>query len=648
MSDGWNSDSETQQQTRTFSNSNYGGSSRARGFKPRGFKGNMSNRGRRDNQNQGDGDHRDRGGQRRDYGGNRGGQQRNYTGDRDHGDRGGQRRDYAEAGNRSNEVTVMTVDSTSVGKIIGKGGSKIKQLQEDSGAYIKVNQQESYSEQTNITLRGSPESQNKAKSLIEELISSDQRGNRYFNSGVGGYDKEQSSNDNDKKASLSWQNEVPKEIDWDEVNRIYEEAQQKKFASLPELKKNFYDEVDEVACMSPEEVEQIRLSSNNIMVNYVLGETSEKIPNPVTNFEQAFHQYPEILDEIYKNQFTNPTPIQSQAWPILLSGRDMIGIAQTGTGKTLAFLLPALIHIDGQITPRSERGGPNVLILAPTRELAQQIEKEANKYQYKGIRSVCLYGGGNRQDQVNLIKKGVEIVIATPGRMNDLVQANVFDMKSVTYLVLDEADRMLDMGFEIQIRKSLLDIRPDRQSVMTSATWPSGVRRLAEKYMKNPIQVVVGSLDLAATHSVSQCIEIVDEEEKEHKVKEFVYNMAPDDKVIIFVSKKARADDLTSELSLAGILCDCFHGDRDQYDRERALDDLKTGEIKVLIATDVAARGLDICDITHIISYDFPKKYGRICSPSWKDRTSRKNWGIDIIFYKKRLGKCQRVNRYLS
>lgn len=266
--------------------------------------------------------------------------------------------------------------------------------------------------------------------------------------------------------------------------------------------------------MTKEEVESYRLCKNNINVDRMFTESEIKpIPNPVKTFEQAFRNYPEILREIEKANFTEPSPIQSQAWPVLLSGEDMIGIAQTGTGKTLAFILPALIHIEGQITPRKERTGPTVLILAPTRELAAQIEREINKYQYRGIKAVCVYGGVSKKDQVTAIERGVDIVIATPGRMNDLYSARKLDIQFVTYVVLDEADRMLDMGFEPQIRKVMYDIRPDRQTIMTSATWPSGVRALAKSYMNNPVQVVVGTLSLAAVHSVTQNIVLLPDDE---------------------------------------------------------------------------------------------------------------------------------------
>ncbi|XP_055524645.1 probable ATP-dependent RNA helicase DDX43 [Wyeomyia smithii] len=402
----------------------------------------------------------------------------------------------------------------------------------------------------------------------------------------------------------------PALIDWDALNKQCDEASREQWAKCPELIKNFYNELPVVANMSPDEVNEFRKENNNIVVDRTFKDPekpSAPIPNPVRSFEEAFYEYPDLLAELDKAGFTKPSPIQSQAWPVLLKGEDLIGIAQTGTGKTLAFLLPAFIHIDGQPVPRGERGGPNVLVMAPTRELALQIEKEVFKYQYRGIRALCLYGGGDRRTQINKVESGVEIIIATPGRLNDLVHAKVIDITSITYLVLDEADRMLDMGFEPQIRKLLLDIRPDRQTIMTSATWPPGVRRLAQSYMNNPVQVYVGTLDLAATHSVTQHIEVIDEEDKYMRVMNFVKNMDRNDKAIIFCGRKTRADDLSSEFVLSGINCQSLHGDRDQADREQALDDIKSGDVRVLIATDVASRGLDIEDITHVVNYDFPR-----------------------------------------
>merc|ERR1719466_732124 len=228
-----------------------------------------------------------------------------------------------------------------------------------------------------------------------------------------------------------------------------------------------------------------------------------------------------------------------------------------------------MVHIDNQKAPRGKRGGANVLIMAPTRELAIQINMEVNKYEYKKIKSVVIYGGAEVGQQIKAIKRGVEIIIATPGRFNDLVSRGVISLESITYIVLDEADRMLDMGFEPQIRKTLLDIRPDRQTVMTSATWPEGVRRLAKQYMKDPVTVFVGSLDLAAVHSVRQTIVRCGESDKQQELMIFLKGMQDDEKVIVFVMRKTRADEISADLAMRTIIAECIHGGRDQGDREQ-------------------------------------------------------------------------------
>jgi len=396
-------------------------------------------------------------------------------------------------------------------------------------------------------------------------------------------------------------------IDWDSLNANREENERKRWAHLPEMFKKFYNEHPDVTERSEADAEEYRLCNNRIEVSNFDEDDTTPILKPITTFEEAFHQFPGVLDTINKQGFKFPSPIQSQAWPYLLSGKDVIGIAQTGTGKTLAFLLPAMIHIDNQKLPRGKRGGPNVLVLAPTRELAQQISMEVAKYEYKGIKSVCVYGGGSVREQTKVITQGVEIIIATPGRFNDLVSRGTICLDSITFVILDEADRMLDMGFEPQIRKTLLDIRPDRQTVMTSATWPENVRRLARGYMSKPVTVFIGSLDLAAVHSVSQKILKCWNDDKWPKLLEFLENMKSDEKVICFVMRKTRADFISAELAMRGIIAQCIHGGRDQDDREQALIDLKSGEVRILIATDVASRGLDIDDITHVFNYDFPK-----------------------------------------
>ncbi|KAE8603120.1 hypothetical protein XENTR_v10014224 [Xenopus tropicalis] len=349
-----------------------------------------------------------------------------------------------------------------------------------------------------------------------------------------------------------------------------------KWADMPPIAKAFYKESPEVASMSRDEVEKWRKENNNIICDD-LKEEKRSIPNPVPRFEDAFHPFPEVMSALEKSGFERPTPIQSQAWPVILQGIDLIGIAQTGTGKTLAYLLPGFIHLDLQPIPREQQDGPGMLVLAPTRELALQVKAECSKYKYKGFESICIYGGGDRNNQINKVTKGVDIVIATPGRLNDLQMNNFVNLKSITYLVLDEADRMLDMGFEPQIMKILIDIRPDRHTIMTSATWPDGVRRLAKSYLKDPMMVYVGTLDLAAVNTVTQHVLVIPEEEKRAFVLHFIDSLKPQDKVIVFVGKKLVADDLSSDFSLQGIPVQSLHGNREQCDREQALDDFKKG-----------------------------------------------------------------------
>lgn len=397
-------------------------------------------------------------------------------------------------------------------------------------------------------------------------------------------------------------------VNWQQIYEDNARKVKEKWNKLPPIVKGFYQEHDEVRRMSSHQVDKFRIENNNIVVSHFKDDDQSDLPKPAPKFEHSFHNHRDILAVIASQNFKTPSPIQAQAWPILLQGKDLIGIAQTGTGKTLAYLLPGLLSIVHQTMPRERRPGPSMLVLAPTRELAQQIDHEAKKYSYQNIQSLCIYGGANRSSQVCAYKQmRPEIVIATPGRLNDLTMNNLIDLTSVNYVVLDEADRMLDMGFMPQIRKALVDIRPDRQTVMMSATWPPNVRKLARDFMKDPLQIFIGSLDLAAVSSVSQEIVICAADEKRKQLYNFLLKtLTPKDKAIVFVGRKAVADDISSELALNDIACQCMHGDRDQEDREKALADIKSGQVRVIIATDVASRGLDIDDITYIFNYDFP------------------------------------------
>merc|ERR1719159_1726533 len=242
--------------------------------------------------------------------------------------------------------------------------------------------------------------------------------------------------------------------------------------SLIKFEKDFYQEHPSVSGLTEDEADSIRRSKSITIVD------GHNCPKPVRTFEEAsFPEY--VLQEISRVGFKEPTPIQVQGWPIALKGRDMVGIAETGSGKTLAFLLPAIVHINAQ--PYLTRGdGPIVLVLAPTRELAVQIQEEANRFgKSSKIKNTCCYGGVPRRQQEQDLREGVEIVIATPGRLIDFLEKGDTNLKRLTYLVLDEADRMLDMGFEPQVRKVCNQARPDRQTLMWSATWPKEVERLA-------------------------------------------------------------------------------------------------------------------------------------------------------------------------
>ncbi|KAG0452090.1 hypothetical protein HPP92_026140 [Vanilla planifolia] len=329
------------------------------------------------------------------------------------------------------------------------------------------------------------------------------------------------------------------------------------------------------------------------------------VPKPVRFFREAnFPDY--CIQVIEKCGFVEPTPIQSQGWPMALKGRDLIGIAETGSGKTLAYLLPALVHVNAQ--PRLAHGeGPIVLILAPTRELAVQIQEEAAKFSaYSNVRSTCIYGGAPKGPQIRDLKKGVEIVIATPGRLIDMLEACHTNLRRVTYLVLDEADRMLDMGFEPQIRKIVSQIRPDRQTLYWSATWPREVEALARQFLHNPYKVIIGSPDLKANQAIDQVIEVIPDHEKYPRLVKLLRQLMDGSRILIFLETKKGCDQVTRQLRMDGWPALSIHGDKAQSERDWVLAEFKSGKSPIMMATDVAARGLDVKDIKCVINYDFP------------------------------------------
>ncbi|KAI1426676.1 Phosphomethylpyrimidine kinase-domain-containing protein [Xylaria sp. FL1777] len=358
-------------------------------------------------------------------------------------------------------------------------------------------------------------------------------------------------------------------------------------SKLPKFEKSFYKEDDAVAQRPSSEVDRFR-RDHQITV------AGRDVPKPVETFDEAgFPRY--VMDEVKAQGFPAPTAIQSQGWPMALSGRDVVGIAETGSGKTLTYCLPAIVHINAQ--PLLAPGdGPIVLVLAPTRELAVQIQQEITKFgKSSRIRNTCVYGGVPRGPQIRDLSKGVEVCIATPGRLIDMLEGGKTNLRRVTYLVLDEADRMLDMGFEPQIRKIISQIRPDRQTLMWSATWPKEVRALASEFQTDFIQVNIGSMDLSANHRITQIVEHLEKimDNKENKS-------------LIFVGTKRVADEITRFLRQDGWPALSIHGDKQQNERDWVLDQFKTNKSPIMVATDVASRGIDVRNITHVINYDYP------------------------------------------
>lgn len=317
--------------------------------------------------------------------------------------------------------------------------------------------------------------------------------------------------------------------------------------SLQPFKRNFYIPHKAVMDRQQNEVDEFRRSKNIT----VTGDTI--VPGPVICFDEC--NFPSfMMDVIAKQGYYEPTAIQAQGWPIALSGLNLVAIAQTGSGKTLGYVLPAIIHISNQ--PKLQMGdGPIVLVLAPTRELAQQIQVVANEFgQPLSISSCCLFGGSQREPQIENLQRGCEMVIATPGRLIDFLDRGTIDLKRCTYLVLDEADRMLDLGFEPQIRKIMGFIRPDRQVLMWSATWPQDVQKLAKDYLNKFTHLNVGSLELSANHNILQIVDVCAEHEKDYKLRNLLFQIATEkeNKTIIFVKTKKKVDEITKAIMMQG------------------------------------------------------------------------------------------------
>ena len=355
--------------------------------------------------------------------------------------------------------------------------------------------------------------------------------------------------------------------------------------------------------MTDEEVQKYRKSMDNMKIRGI------KCPRPIKNWFQCGLSN-KILEIIAEQKYEKPTSIQAQAIPVIMSGRDLIGIAKTGSGKTMAFLLPMLRHVMDQ--PRiSINDGPIALIMTPTRELAMQTYSECCKFtKTLGLGVVCAYGGAPIKDQIADLKRGAEIVICTPGRMIDLLLANsgkVTNLRRVTYLVLDEADRMFDMGFGPQVIKIIGNIRPDKQAVLFSATFPKQMDILARKVLQRPIEIIVGGVSTVCG-DVEQIVEVVKEDEKFLRLLQVLgeWYESQTEQILIFVDRQDSADHLLKDLLKRGYPCLSLHGGKDQADRDSTIYDFKIGNIPILIATSVAARGLDVKDLGLVINYECP------------------------------------------
>ena len=313
-----------------------------------------------------------------------------------------------------------------------------------------------------------------------------------------------------------------------------------------------------------------------------------------------------ILSAVRSEGYESPTPIQAQAIPFALGGRDIMASAQTGSGKTAAFLLPTL----QRLTKRSEKPGkgPRALVLTPTRELAAQVEKNALAYakNMRWFRTVSIVGGASFGYQTRALSKPVDLIVATPGRLMDLMQSGKVDFERLEVLILDEADRMLDMGFIDDIETIVEATPSDRQTLLFSATWDGAVGKLARKLTKNPEVVEVERVDDQG--KIEEQLLYCDDMRHKNRLLDHVLRDANIDQCVIFTSTKAMTEVIADDLYEKGFAANCLHGDMPQGWRNRTLMDLRKGRCKILVATDVAARGIDVPTITHVINYDLPKQ----------------------------------------
>ena len=318
---------------------------------------------------------------------------------------------------------------------------------------------------------------------------------------------------------------------------------------------------------------------------------------------------PELLQAVQEAGYTSPTPIQQQAIPLALEGRDLIGLAQTGTGKTAGFTLPIIERLleegYGHVKTGSHR--VRVLVLTPTRELCVQVDESFRKYgRHTTLRIASIYGGVPIEPQSKQLRKGVDVIVATPGRLLDHMERQNVGFDELEVLVLDEADRMLDMGFAPQLNRIVAEVPRFRQTLLFSATMPPEVEALARKYLRKPVVVQVGRRSSAAS-TVTHAVYPVPRDKKTELLAQLLTKEGMDS-VLIFSRTKHGADKVVRHLTSKGISATAMHADKSQGERTRALEDFKKGKVRVLVATDIAQRGLDVSGISHVINYDVPQQ----------------------------------------
>ncbi|VDO97591.1 unnamed protein product [Soboliphyme baturini] len=393
--------------------------------------------------------------------------------------------------------------------------------------------------------------------------------------------------------------------------------------SYEPFEKNFYSEHSDISQLSQDQVNGLRKKLDIKVIG-------ANPPKPVSSFAH-FGFDSKLMAAIRKAEYSVPTPIQAQGIPVILSGRDIIGIAKTGSGKTVAYLWPALVHIMGQ-RELLDGEGPICLILAPARELAIQIYNEAKKFaKVYDLRVVCAYGGGSKWEQSKALEVGSDIVVGTPGRIIDMVNMEAMDLNRVTYLVLDEADRMFDMGFEPQVRSIADHVRPDRQCMLFSATFKKKIEHLARDVLTNPVKVIQGELGEANEDIEQEVIVLPSGPSKYAWLLERLVSFCTLGKVLIFVNQKQHVEELANNLKAKDFSVCVLHGDMLQHERNEVNHAFRKN-VPILVATDVAARGLDILAIKTVVNYDAAKDLDtHIHRIGRTGRAGEKGWAYTLL-----------------